>query len=374
MKKKPNVKKTPVGETFEDLFNARMASKERRQKFAELLTRLSDQIGFRISVRGWCYILEQKGIIRKDKFVRVRTWINACRKNGELPIDFIADEAGRDFRNVIPSDAKTPAEALYDWIKEYNTLTHRYCGDWLAGEDTYIQLIVENLDLVRLFEPTCKIFNIPIASSKGWSSMLQRAQYARRFAVAQERGLDCVLLYCGDHDPDGLRMSECIRKNLADVQNVVWSTGYGGYDPSLLKVHRFGLNWDWVIDNDISVIDNLITASGKDLGSPKHSNSKHQYVVDYIRDFGCKKAEASAMITTPAKARALLLEAIEYHLGTDAKARFTAKRQAVVQYVQEFMKRSGFDKHLASMVNLIREEATIMKGSEWNAPVPEDTD
>src|SRR5690606_38765788 len=102
------------------------------------------------------------------------------------------------------------------------------------------------VDLVTLFSPVCKKYKIPIANSKGWSSMLQRAEYARRFQEARDKGLKCVLLYCGDHDPDGLRIGEFLRKNLQDLNDIKWEDGEIGYDAKDLIIDRFGLNYDFI--------------------------------------------------------------------------------------------------------------------------------
>jgi hypothetical protein len=39
----------------------------------------------------------------------------------------------------------------------------------------------------------------------------------RRFAHWESQGAQCVLLYCGDHDPGGLNISGFIKSNMADM-------------------------------------------------------------------------------------------------------------------------------------------------------------
>ncbi|GAH62519.1 unnamed protein product, partial [marine sediment metagenome] len=56
-----------------------------------------------------------------------------------------------------------------------------YTPDWWEGEQYYIQMLVEKIDLKTLFEPMCRKFHIPIATGSGWQSMRQRAEYGRRF-------------------------------------------------------------------------------------------------------------------------------------------------------------------------------------------------
>lgn len=48
---------------------------------------------FAVSSRGWCYLLEEHGLF-KDDFDTAQELINACRKNGRLPLDICADVEG----------------------------------------------------------------------------------------------------------------------------------------------------------------------------------------------------------------------------------------------------------------------------------------
>ena len=72
--------------------------------------------------------------------------------------------------------------------------------------------------------------------------------------------------------PDGLRISEFIRKNLADLQYVEWEDGERGYNPEDLNITRFGLDAGFIKEHNLTWIENLITGSGKNLASPTHKN------------------------------------------------------------------------------------------------------
>src|SRR5690606_27434194 len=133
-----------------------------------------------------------------DQFDKVNTLINTCRKKGYLPIDFVAEVSARQFEGVeIPTEDSVYSD-FAAWVRASFNTVHHYNLDWWIGEEYYVQMVVEKVDLVTLFSPVCKKYKIPIANSKGWSSMLQRAEYARRFQEARDKGLKCVLLYCGD--------------------------------------------------------------------------------------------------------------------------------------------------------------------------------
>lgn len=228
-------------------------------------------------------------------------------------------------------------------------------------------MVVEKIDLKTLFEPVCKQFHIPIANSKGWSSMLQRAEYAKRFKEAEDQGLKCLLLYFGDHDPDGLRIADTIRKNLADLKDVTWYDGVKGYDPANLEIFRFGLDAEMIEEHDLIWIDNLITGSGGSIaqeidgqiiqgktkkGKP-HPNFKMDYAQNYIKKYGVRKCEANALIPYPDIAREYVKEVIERYLGTDTEEKFQKAKEEGKQSILKFMKDSGIDTTLEKMNNTV---------------------
>lgn len=311
------------------------------KQFADQLKEMQLGIDFRVSSRGWCYLMEQAGYINKSQFNKVDMAINRCRKEGYLPVNFVAEEAARAFDNVIePSDGDV--EDTLKWmLNDVLDGAKYFKPDWWEGEEYYIQILVEKIDLKTLFSPVCAKFKIPIANAKGWSSILQRAEYARRFKEAEDKGLKCVLLYCGDHDPDGLRISDTLRKNLFDLEEITWQDGEQGYDPTNLTIERFGLNYDFIIKNKYTWIDNLITGSGMNLASGSHKNNKLPYVKSYLRDIGERKCEANAIVTTPDKAKQLIVDEIQRWLGKDALHRFETKRLQVQQDYQIVLDRTG---------------------------------
>lgn len=333
--------------------------------FADLLTRMSEQIGFRVSARGWCYLLEQEGAINKDQFDKVELWVNRCRRTGALAIDFVAEDASREFKGVEVPATITPVQDLGAWVDEALNSGERYDVDWWKNESYYVQMVVEKIDLVTLFKPVCDEYHIPIANSKGWSSMLQRAEYARRFREAEDTGLECVLLYCGDHDPAGLQISNFMRKNLRDLQHVVWADGAPGYDPSHLAIERFGLNADFIEEHDFTWIDNLITGGGQNLADEGHRHHNMTYVRTYIDDFGERKCEANVLVTKPTVARDLCRSAVEGYLGRDALGRFQRRRQDVLDYMEEFDDRTNVLTNLRDAVHCVETESDVMGDDFW---------
>jgi len=324
-------------------------------EFAEWIIPYAENIGYKVSSRGWCYLLESERMVNKDGFDKVENIINRCRKFGILPIDFVAEEPSREFDSVYVTTKDTPLQWLKGYLESALYCERWYTPDWHDGEEYYIQMVVEKIDLKTLFTPVCEKYHIPIANSKGWSSMLQRAEYSRRFKEAENRGMKCVLLYCGDHDPDGLRISDFIMNNLTDLAGVQWSDGLRGYNPDDLIIDRFGLNYDFIQANKLTWIDNLITGSGKNLASPTHKNHKLPYVKQYIKQFGTRKCEANAIMPKPIEARKLVEDVIISYLGTDAISRFNAKLQLVKDEISDFRIKTGLIESIQSSIQLLED-------------------
>jgi hypothetical protein len=315
--------------------------KNRINEFVAFMKAIQRKTGFRMSSRGWAYILEGHGHCTKDQFDKVQDIINRARQRGLLPVDFVREDLERKFLEVHNPTTRSYAEHCKFWTGAAFDCDRYYTPDWWEGEDYYIQVIVEKVDLIELFQPICQQYHIPIGNARGWSSILQRADYCRRFAEAEEKGLRCVLLYCGDHDPDGLRISDTLRSNLEDCKDVVWADGARGYDPANLIIERFGLDYDFIIANNLTWIDNLITGGKIDLANPKHPNNKMPYVQDYLKKYGRRKCEANALVIAPEAGRALFEKKVIEYVGNGALRRFEERRRHVRERVTEAFEESG---------------------------------
>jgi hypothetical protein len=111
-----------------------------------------------------------------------------------------------------------------------------------------------------------------------------------RFRDWERKGKQCVLLYIGDFDPGGLRISDARRSNLEEMARAVrWS-------PDKLIIERFGLDHDFIKEHKLTWIDGLETGSGKRLDDPEHPDHWKPYVQDYLRRYGARKVESNALL------------------------------------------------------------------------------
>lgn len=161
-----------------------------------------------------------------------------------------------------------------------------------------------------------------------------RAAMMRRFAEHEAEGRRCVLLYAGDHDPAGLRISDFLRKNLADLSRAV------GWSPDNLVIDRFGLNADFIARHELTWIENLETGSGGRLDDPRHPDHLKAYVQDYLVEHGARKVEANALVTRPQAGRQLCRDAIVKYIDVeDGIATFNERIEEAQQAVAAALSR-----------------------------------
>jgi hypothetical protein len=302
--------------------------------FCDRIKKIRSALDFAVSSRGWCYILENAGVVTKGEFDAAEGLINRCRKTGDLPLEICAVDEKREADGLDDyiDDTSVLEEADEIWERAEAILENGHAAyipfSFWDDQEFYIEIAVEKVDLKSLFGIIARHFHIPITNIGGWCDINSRAAMMRRFAERERRGQKCVLLYCGDHDPGGLRISDTLRRNFSDL------TGAVGWDPENLIIDRFGLNADFIAANGLAWIDNLETGSGGDLSDPRHRDHKHYYVQDYLRRFGARKVEANALVVRPKEGRMLCQQAILRYLPEDA---ITAYRERLAE-VQEKVK------------------------------------
>jgi hypothetical protein len=291
-------------------------------KFCALIRQIKSTLDFAVGSRGWCYILEPHGLLKGD-FKSAETLITDCRKSGDLPLDICAEDASRSTIGVEQIDSDDVPEKVESLIDDLLNHAHeRYLPISIWDDlDVYVEVATEKLDLRNLFEPVCREFHVPITNFKGWSDLNARAKMMRHFKMHEAASRRCVLLLCGDHDPGGLHITDMMRKNMEDLSE---ADGVG-WSPDNLVIIRFGLNADFIDENDLTWIDNLETSSGKRLDDPNHPDHDKEYVQDYITEFGVRKCEANALVVKPEVGRQLCRDAILEHIPADSLERYERK-------------------------------------------------
>jgi hypothetical protein len=307
----------------EELYQAELGA------FCARILEILSRLDFEVGSRGWCYLLETEQAITKGQFDDAERLIGRCRKDGNLPIDICAEDSKRAADGIeSPDDPDIEAEA--DWIIGYaKEAHHRYTPISFWDElGVYVEVAVEKSDLKSLFLRVTRQFHIVIQNIGGWADIRGRAEIMRRFREWESKGKRCVLLYCGDHDPGGLHISDFLYTNFAELENAV------GWSPQNLVIDRFGLYYDFIEANGLTWIENLETSSGKSLADPNHSDHSRRYVQEYLKRFGARKVEANALVARPAAGRELGRQAILKYVPSTAIVDYEVRLAAAREELQ----------------------------------------
>ena len=301
--------------------------------FCRAILEINSTLDFQVSARGWCYLLEEYGLLKGD-FGRAQNLIVECRNRGLLPLNIVAEDSAREFQGLEDLDEISPedqANAIIDWAR-FAHLDYTPVSFW-EDQAFYLQMLVEKIDLRNLFHPICYRFKVPISNARGWSDLNSRAALMRRFAQHEAEGRQGVLLYCGDHDPAGLHISEALRSNLEELGDAV------GWRPDDLIINRFGLNHDFIEQQGLTWIDNLETGSGRRLDEPRHPDHSKPYVQEYLSKFGARKVEANALVVRSEAGRQLCLDAICQYVDESAPETYSAGLQPLRDEMQSVVTR-----------------------------------
>jgi len=150
------------------------------EAFAAGILEIESTLDFKVSGRGWCYILEEYGLAKGD-FDKAEKLINDCRKSGLLPLDITAKDSKRAASCVQAVSTRTPEEAAEDAVQSIEDEAYWYVPEaFWENQQYYCEMLVEKIDLKSLFEPICEDYHLPIANAVGWSDIHCRAAMMRR--------------------------------------------------------------------------------------------------------------------------------------------------------------------------------------------------
>ncbi len=362
-------------------------------KFAEIMKHYDAQregsILEKLTSRGWCYVLEGLGRLEKGSgFKRCADAINDCRKLGYLPIDFTAPDQDltRSFTEV--HEIRGIASPLQEFKDDLDTLLERtlphVTTDYWDGEEYYLMMVVEKIDIRNLFKPLCKLFTLPLLNSSGWYSIESRAKIIKACKAAEDRGITPVLLLFYDYDITGLKITEKFRKGLNDLE------GATNWRADNIIVERFGLNHKEITEHNLMWIGNLKSGTGRDpdwerkdvknyianlaelererLGIP---DTEWLHYPQTRKDaFGIKKCEANALVRdkqTIDLGLLLCYRTIVKYYGEGALERFKEKREKAKENFRDVYENEAFEKFGKSLDELIE------KYSEPPEKLPEGT-
>lgn len=312
----------------EPLGRGRPSKEDRRRydrqlaEFASQLKRIREtELQGPIGKRSWCYYLESEGVVDKGQFGDVEELLDKARRKGFLPVTFLADDDACGFSGHLErQEPVDPVEFAKERASEAVRSLRGAGSGYLIGTDelwhhyarVHPWMLVEKTDLkTEVFGPVCAEYGIPIANARGQVNITTRGKLRERFKEADEAGCVPVLLYAGDHDPDGLQMADeaAWKRKFRDLRDDDWI--------DRLRVIHVAITADFIGEHGIDWIDNLKSSTGRE-----RQASDGEFVAEYLETYGRRKVEANSLVVPEYReaARAEFRETLEGLLG-DARGR-----------------------------------------------------
>lgn len=187
--------------------------------------------GLKLTVRQLYYQFVARGLLGSGQRVykRVVAALSEARLEGRFPMDLIEDR-GRDAGAgdaVVCEDLI--GRALGNCKDAIGGLPSRFLryGRWW-GQPAFVSVWVEKEALAGVFEAPCKELGVGLFPCKGYPSVSALYQWLKHLARAcdeepgrNDDGWRCagkadraVVLYFGDHDPDGWEIPRSCERNL----------------------------------------------------------------------------------------------------------------------------------------------------------------
>lgn len=206
-------------------------------------------IGLKLTLRQLYYQFVARGLVSNGQKVykRIGATLTEARYAGAFPPDGLEDRG----RNVSSGDYTAydmDAKAALDNAGAYT----RMIPGWVInaarwwGQDTHVSVWVEKEALAGVFEPVCTELGVGWFACKGYPSVSALHQWIRQTDRAVEVGGygGAVVLYFGDHDPDGWQIPRSAEDSIRRLRRL---RAGGDYQ---IRFERVALNMDQIDEYD----------------------------------------------------------------------------------------------------------------------------
>ncbi len=207
-----------------------------------------------LTVRQLYYQLVAQGHIpnAENSYKRIVSLLTDARMEGKFPLEWLVDRrrsvdlgSFTSFSYDVDDALDTAAEDLRK-APEYNLRADR----WI-GQTTHVSVWVEKEALVGVFEGPCKRAGVSWMACCGYPSVSLLSEWldgVKEAIEVNEEIEQVVVLYFGDHDPDGWEIPRSAERNLAKLARVKRAAALGDEGERCSCCHRMVRDLDNTID------------------------------------------------------------------------------------------------------------------------------
>ncbi len=198
------------------------------------------QQDLRMTVRTLYYQFVSRGVLPSgDKhYKRVVSTLAKARLLGAFPMHYLIDSG----RNVGLTDNDTDdtsvegaERTVAGWVRNARYAINR--ARWY-GQESWVSVWIEKEALAEVFRGVCEDLGVGLFPCKGYPSVTALHEWGKAAQSACDLYDDAkadraVILYCGDHDPDGLQIPDSCLKNIHTMQR---ESVLGDFDIDLYRI------------------------------------------------------------------------------------------------------------------------------------------
>ena len=171
-----------------------------------------------LTVRQLYYQMISRGLSANGQphYDRIGETLANARLRGDFPMNLIEDR-GRTVGNTDATSSSIDVDEALDYAAQSIRSMPRWQinrAHWY-GQDTVPSVWIEKEALTGIFSSACNQARVGLFACKGYSSVSALFEWVK-FADAQteDDSAEAVVLYFGDHDPDGMEIPLSAERNI----------------------------------------------------------------------------------------------------------------------------------------------------------------
>jgi hypothetical protein len=179
--------------------------------------------GLKLTIRQLYYQFVARGFLGSGQRVyqRIVNALTVARLNGRFPIDWIEDR-GRTVGQTDTEQSDDLDDALANSAADIGVHPRHYLryGMWY-GQPEKVFVWIEKEALAGVLHDTCRNLGVGLFPCKGYPSVSAVSGWVTSTweAVAEDES-HVVVVYLGDHDPDGLQIPRSAEETIYKIQHV----------------------------------------------------------------------------------------------------------------------------------------------------------
>ena len=183
--------------------------------------------GLTMTLRQLYYQFVARGLIANGQksYKRIGAAVTAARLAGDFPIEWLEDRT-RSMTRTSSWAQLSVDDGLRHAVDEIRKMPRSlvYAGRW-HNQPTHVSVFVEKEALAGVLADTCRRLGVKLFPCKGYPSLSSLAQWIEQTAAElQLSGVDepeAMIIYLGDHDPDGLQIPLTIDDQILALQSLL---------------------------------------------------------------------------------------------------------------------------------------------------------